>query len=103
VSEIKELKRYYVTIDHVTDSGMVHLTLVDSHEIQIKFHAICKMQKLQDRNLHVHVGKNFHLVIREDGEWDIYWVKNNVLSIDELKKRNNAFDDLLEIFFEKKQ
>lgn len=102
VDESKEIKRYYTTIDYIDKSGMAFLTLIDSDNINVKFTASCKIEPLQDKGLIIHKDKNFHFVIRENGNWDIYWIRNNVLSIKDLNTRNKVFDELLEIYYERK-
>jgi len=102
VDEAKEIKRYYTTIDYIDKHGMAFLTLIDSHDINVKFTASCKIKPLEDRDLIIHEDKNFHLVIREDGSWDVYWIRNKVLSRKDLETRNKVFDELLEIYYERK-
>ncbi len=98
-----ELKRFFCTIDFVVSkSKQVLLTLVDSHDIRIKHTAITTVQKLEDKDLIVHDGKNFHLVIMPNGEWNIYWIKDNRLSSDEENIINKALDELFDLHYKRK-
>jgi len=97
-----ELERYYATIDHITKSGKVYLTLIDSKNINTRFTAIATMQNLVDRGLRVHEDKNFHFVIYEDGKWNIFWIKNQFLTVEEENLKTKAFNEFLEIYYRQK-
>jgi len=97
-----ELERYYATIDHITKSGKVYLTLIDSKNINTRFTAIATVQNLTDRGLRVHEGKNFHFVIYVDGTWSLFWTKNQFLTIEEQDFKTKAFNEFLEIYYRQK-
>jgi len=99
VEKRKELKRYYATVEFVTKNGKAYLTLFDSHDLNVKYTAISTVKILEDNNLRVYVGKNFHFVIYDDGSYSIYWIKSNSLAFEEEVLREEAFKDLFEIHY----
>jgi len=97
-----ELERYFCVIDRVTDAGMVHLTLIDSKNINIKYTAISTVEVLEDRGLRIHEEKNFHFVINKDGEWNVFWIRNQFLTIEEENLKNKAFNEFLKLYYKQK-
>lgn len=98
---VEELKRYFCIIEHVTESNMVHLSLIDGYDILTRYTAVTTVEKLEEQGLHVHDGKNFHLVIRKDGTWNLYWIKNPVLKNKEEAIKIGVFDELLSYYYQR--
>lgn len=100
-TDVNELKRFYCVVDYITNNQYAYVTMFDSQCIQDQYTCVIKVSLLEEKGLRVHVEKNFHLVIYVDGSWNIYYIINNFMNLEQQIIIEGALNSLCEIYYKK--